>query len=107
MKRRSFIAGLLALPFIRRLVPTPEPVWDGKVHQYKGDTKFYVTGMKREIVVTAKGDMNYMSPGDITIYGVDIDGNPVSETIQLEPAGGTVVSKHAYKHYTIGRPYDT
>ena len=42
MRRRGFLAALVTLPFIGKLLP--ERMWDGKIHHYVGETKFYTMG---------------------------------------------------------------
>ena len=39
MRRRDFLLSLAVIPFM----PAAEPLWDGTITHYRGETKFYIS----------------------------------------------------------------
>lgn len=96
MTRRFFIF-LSSLFVLLGFKVKKSPMWDGKIHRYEGETKFY-TG-----VDPAYGT----DETHVTIIGVDIDGNHVCEQHTIPAEGGKIESKHVFNEmpkFEIIRP---
>lgn len=89
MKRRTVLSFLLTLPFLRWFKP-PE-------------LKVITTTITTK---SRKLPMKWAGSDSVTVYGTDVNGNPISEVLELPPEGGTVVSKQAFHNYSFGMPPD-
>ncbi len=104
MKRRSFLALLATLPFFRWLIPKKRKLNFDPVNTTKvSDVLPELLGFYRNCSFSTTCVIGYdpAIPGTdksyFTISGTDVNGNFITETIELPPTGCTVVSKHAYR----------